>query len=313
MGMMAAEDREAERETALRCVRENVPDVSRQSSNLQIEAQDPSVVGELGQPLPLVRARLLSPMEGAPAAGTSHDVLALNRQLLAILGALPGVAYRYVVRADGSEDLPFINEKAKTVLCIASEELRKNPGLLFEVFCPEDRDRLKAALHKPVARLIPIDAELLIEPRVGGRRWVRLIVRPSVTESGDVAWDGVILDVDDDVRRRLSHETLATAVQNAADAIEITDTDFRIQYINPAFERITGYDRNEAVGKTPGALLRGGHFDQAYYEAIERTILAGKTWRGELIARARTARSVTRRRRYRRSSMAWATSSSISR
>ena len=53
----------------------------------------------------------------------------------------------------------------------------------------------------------------------------------------------------------------------------------------PAFERITGYARQEVIGKTPGSLVRSGHFDAAYYKSIERTILAGQVWRGELIAR----------------------------
>src|SRR5262249_10710131 len=74
---------------------------------------------------------------------------------------------------------------------------------------------------------------------------------------------------------------------HAADGIEITDAQFRLQYVNPAFERITGYTRQEVIGKTPGSLMRSGHFDAAYYESIERTIRAGQVWRGELIARGK--------------------------
>ena len=163
--------------------------------------------------------------------------------------------------------------------------MRRNPGLLLEGFSPEARGASANGDRQPAARVMPIDVEVEIEPRNAAPRWVRFIARPSVLGNGDVAWDGVILDVDDDVRTRLSHELFATAVENAADGIEITDAQFRLQYVNPAFERITGYARQEVIGKTPGSLVRSGHFDAAYYEGIERTILAGRVWRGELITR----------------------------
>ncbi len=235
--------------------------------------------------------RPLEPVQAAqPTADENSDdrlreALDRNRELLAIIGSLPGAAYRYVRRADGTEALTFISERAVTVLGTSAEELRRNPSLLLEGFSAEARARLETAMRQPAARLMPIDFEVEIEPRTAAPRWVRFIARPSVLGNGDVAWDGVILDVDDDVRTRLSHELFATAVEHAADGIEITDAQFRLQYVNPAFERITGYARQEVIGKTPGSLVRSGHFDAAYYELIERTILGGQVWRGELIAR----------------------------
>jgi PAS domain S-box-containing protein len=214
-----------------------------------------------------------------------REALDRNRELLAIIGALPGAAYRYVRRADGTDALPFVSERALAVLGIPAEDLRRNPRLLLEGFSEDARARLDTAMRQPAARVMPIDVEVEIEPRATAPRWVRFVARPSVLGNGDVAWDGVILDVDDDVRTRLSHELFATAVENAADAIEITDARFRLQYVNPAFEHITGYAHQDVIGKTPGSLVRSGHFDAAYYETIERTIQGGKVWRGELIAR----------------------------
>jgi hypothetical protein len=63
-----------------------------------------------------------------------REALDRNRELLAIIGSLPGAAYRYVRRADGSEALTFISERANTVLGASAEELRRNPGLLLEGF-----------------------------------------------------------------------------------------------------------------------------------------------------------------------------------
>jgi PAS domain S-box-containing protein len=219
------------------------------------------------------------------SADPLREALDRNRELLAIVGSLPGAAYRYVRRADGTDALPFISERAMAVLGVSADELRHNPKLLLDGFSAEARTRLEAAMRQPPARLMPIDVEVETTPRASPPRWVRFVARPSVLGNGDVAWDGVILDADDDVRTRLSHELFATAVEHAADGIEITDAQFRLQYVNPAFERITGYSYQEVIGKTPGSLVRSGHFDAAYYEAIERAIKAGKIWRGEMITR----------------------------
>ena len=80
----------------------------------------------------------------------------------------------------------------------------------------------------------------------------------------------------------------ATAIDQAAEAIVVTDPDGLIVYANPAFERITGYARAELLGQNPRVLKSGAH-EPAYYERLWATLLAGETWRGEyLYSRAST-------------------------
>ena len=54
----------------------------------------------------------------------------------------------------------------------------------------------------------------------------------------------------------------------------ITDTDGTIQYVNPAFERLTGYSEAEAVGATPN-ILNSGEMSDDHYEQLWGTITAG--------------------------------------
>jgi PAS domain S-box-containing protein len=72
---------------------------------------------------------------------------------------------------------------------------------------------------------------------------------------------------------------LATAVEQAAEAIVITDRDARIIYVNPAFERVSGYPRAELVGRNP-RLLQSGRHTQEFYAAMWSTLQAAETWRG---------------------------------
>lgn len=72
---------------------------------------------------------------------------------------------------------------------------------------------------------------------------------------------------------------LSTAVETAADMIVITDHEGHIEYVNPAFESITGYTRAEAVGKTPRILKSGAHGEE-FYRDLWNTILSGNIYRG---------------------------------
>jgi len=76
--------------------------------------------------------------------------------------------------------------------------------------------------------------------------------------------------------------TFREAVQNAAHVIMVTDTDGTIEYVNPAFEEVTGYSRPEAIGKRP-SLLKSGEHDSEFYRQMWATIMAGEVWEGELI------------------------------
>ncbi|OGS92315.1 MAG: hypothetical protein A2061_08080 [Gallionellales bacterium GWA2_59_43] len=75
------------------------------------------------------------------------------------------------------------------------------------------------------------------------------------------------------------------ALNFAANAILITDLRSRIVWANHAFSELTGYEFEELIGKELSGLLNSGHQDNAFYEKLWGTILAGKTWHGELINR----------------------------
>ncbi len=77
------------------------------------------------------------------------------------------------------------------------------------------------------------------------------------------------------------------ALQAVASGIIITDADAHILWSNPAFSQITGYSREEALGRTLRELLRSGHNDAAVYENLWQTIRAGQVWRGELVSKRR--------------------------
>jgi len=73
-----------------------------------------------------------------------------------------------------------------------------------------------------------------------------------------------------------------TAIQNATDAIVVTDTNWVILYVNSAFGYITGYTGSEAVGQKMN-ILRSGKHDDGFYDEINETLKQGKIWSGRII------------------------------
>jgi PAS domain S-box-containing protein len=81
-------------------------------------------------------------------------------------------------------------------------------------------------------------------------------------------------------------QLLSTAIEHAAETVLVTDADGMIQYVNPMFEKLTGYSRSEVTGKSP-RLLQSGRHDAAFYDDMWETLTAGGVWSGRLINRAK--------------------------
>ncbi len=74
---------------------------------------------------------------------------------------------------------------------------------------------------------------------------------------------------------------LRTAVEQAGEGIIITDASGAITFCNPAFERITGYPKEEVLGRNPRFLQSGKH-DEAFYRRMWDTLLSGSVWEGRI-------------------------------
>ncbi len=97
-------------------------------------------------------------------------------------------------------------------------------------------------------------------------------------------YEGTIEDVTAQRRGEEERRRLVAAVEQASETIVITDTDGRIEYANPAFERTCGYTRDEATGRKLSMLDSGEH-DAAYYSALWQTITQSENWQGHFVNR----------------------------
>lgn len=104
----------------------------------------------------------------------------------------------------------------------------------------------------------------------------------------------VFRDVSDREKSTRHIQLLMNALQASNEAIVITDRSARIEWVNDAFELLTGYTREEAIGGNPRRLKSGRH-GQAFYEEMWRTILSGQVWTGKLKNRRKDGTVYTER------------------
>lgn len=80
---------------------------------------------------------------------------------------------------------------------------------------------------------------------------------------------------------REEKERAEVILTHAADGVVLTEADGTIVYVNPSWERLTGFGAEQALGKNP-RILKSGNTPQEVYRAMWQTITAGKVWRGQL-------------------------------
>ena len=146
----------------------------------------------------------------------------------------------------------------------------------------EAQEQIRAAVQTAAAGEL-VRYETTFQATDGTPHIIDFSLKPMMDEAGRV----VMLipegrDITDRKRAEDAHARLATAVEQAAEAIVITDTRGQILYVNPAFEKTTGYPREEAIGKNP-RMLKSGKHDSAFYQQMWELLARGKVWSGRVI------------------------------
>ncbi len=153
---------------------------------------------------------------------------------------------------------------------------------------PDTRPEPVAALREAIDNEQPVTVTLRNYRADGTMFWNRVTVTPVTNTAGTVTH---FLGYQEDVSQQKLYEQEKTLFEKQADAAPyamfITDREGIIEYVNPAFEELTGYTAAEAVGESP-RLLKSDQQDDSFYDELWETITAGETWEHELVNRAKS-------------------------
>lgn len=222
-------------------------------------------------------------MSGVPQ---ENDLLPQNGFVSHLLDSLP----EGVVVVDAGGRFLVFNAAAKRIVGVGAGDIPvADWPSAFGCYLP-DKVTPYPAERLPLVRAMRgehvRDAEMFIRNSLNpSGAWVSIDSNPILGDNGKVR-GGVIVFRDItarrdslEVARRLSH-----AVGETADSVFMTNPAGVIEYVNPAFEKTTGYSRGEAIGKQP-SILKSGQHDDHFYRTIWSTILAGNVHRGTVVNR----------------------------
>ncbi len=189
-----------------------------------------------------------------------------------------------IIITDKNSNILLMNNQGITLFGYTMDELVGNS---IELLIPE---RYREAYYKYQKAFIDeIDTRPGISLPLNGVRKnkreipIEIALSPVKIPSG-VIFTNIIRDL---TIRKEAEEQLrlqSVALESAANGIMITDRNGFIQWVNPAFTKMSGYNVDEVIGKTP-RIQKSGLVPQDTFSNLWRTILSGNVWHGELINR----------------------------
>ncbi len=205
--------------------------------------------------------------------------------------------YRTIIEAstnlvwtlDTKGNFLFFNKRAEEVSGYTIEELR---GKSFApLIVPRELPRILGVFRDILSGNTP-RFEVSIRRKDGSI--VVLYVSASL-KYVDKKVSGVVCFGEDITEKKKSEEDLIKfklGIQMSDEAVFITDADGTIVYINPAFEKMYGYKKEEALGKTP-RIIKSGAIPKEGYKQFWSTLLSKKSVSGEMANKAKDGRLLT--------------------
>jgi PAS domain S-box-containing protein len=172
------------------------------------------------------------------------------------------------------------------------DDVTLSPELSFEYYHPEDRPIIEEAVERAIEAEEPYDVEVRLIDAEDNHRWVRTRGEPQYEDGKLTRIRGTIQEITERKERERELQRIEQAVESAGHAIFITDPDGTIEYVNPAFEELTGYSQAEVVGETPH-VLNSGEMPDAYFEELWETLKSGDVWEAEVVDRRKNGEKYT--------------------
>jgi two-component system, cell cycle sensor histidine kinase and response regulator CckA len=169
------------------------------------------------------------------------------------------------------------------ILGYASFEDLAKPNLNTSFFAPEYPRSHFISLMEEKGTVAGL--ECVWHKKDGEALLIRENARAIRDASGKILYyEGTAEDITEHKRAEEENTRLVTAIEQSAEGVVVTNTRGEIEYVNPAFTRMTGYSREEALGQNPRVLKSGKH-DPEFYRQLWAMILDGQSWHGELVNR----------------------------
>jgi len=202
-------------------------------------------------------------------------------RLINIADAVPGVLFQQLEKPEGGAQFTFISQRVSELFGQDAESVLENGDVLWTHVEKQEAQNIAKKMQIP-ASVKPL-RECEFRLNLNGREsWIygRSVATGKDAE-GNVVWNGIFLDITDKQLAQSRLNMAGMVFENTQEGIMVTDEDSRIIEVNRAFTRITGYEADEVLGRTPG-LLDSGTNGPELYQVIKASIDEQGYWEGEM-------------------------------
>jgi len=201
--------------------------------------------------------------------------------------ALPQIVFE----TDAIGNLTYVNKNAFKLFRYTQADFDKGVNAL-QMIIPEDRDRALENMQKVMSGIVLGGVEYTALRKDGTSFPVIIHSNPIIRQNKPVGLRGLIVDMGERIRMETDLKRRGMAMDQSTEAILITNAQGNITYVNPAFEKISGYSRNEVLDKNP-SMLQSGQHDEMFYSELWQTLSKGGTWSGRFINKKKDGSSYT--------------------
>ncbi len=154
-----------------------------------------------------------------------------------------------------------------------------------EIFPKEVADFYFEDDKQVIQKGIPvINREEILPDKNSGQRWLLTTKIPLWNnENKIIGLVGIGRDITELKQKELRLQLLQQTIEQSPLSITITNQEGHIEYVNSAFSKITGYSRDEILGRPSSMLLEAGENNENYRRVFQNTIQSGQSWSGELL------------------------------
>lgn len=146
---------------------------------------------------------------------------------------------------------------------------------------PDDFDYCLDVYVSHFDRREPFSMEYRLRKANGEYGWLLDMGNPRFDSAGNfLGFIGFCYDVTEQKQVQDQLMKLSQAVEQSPASVVLTSINGTIEYVNPKFSSVTGYTRDEVLGKNP-RILKSGHQSKEFYKELWDTISSGKEWMGE--------------------------------
>jgi len=187
------------------------------------------------------------------------------------------------------------SEVLNEIFGLAEPGLARDAAAWLEIVHPDDREAMRHYLFEEVLKKgTPFDRIYrIIRLNDEQERWVHGLGKLIRNDHGQITrMVGIIQDITERKQNEDRLNVQTSALTAAANGIIITGRDGRIEWVNPAFTKLTGYSAEEVIGQNP-RLLNSGEHSQTFYANLWSSVVTGNVWHGELVNRRKDGQLYT--------------------